>query len=84
MAFSFASDQIREHEAPLVRDLFNRIVQAEEPLLTEEQRANPRAYFIAAWHEAAEAITRPLQSRLALEEELRKYQPEKNPFELDD
>lgn len=69
----FDSTELDEHETPAVRDLFNRIVEAEADKLTEEQRANPRAYLIDAWHEAAEAVMRPIQKRVEVERELARF-----------
>lgn len=76
----FTDNELKEYEVPAARDLFDRIIAAESERLTEEQRANPRAYLLATWHEAAEAVMRPIQSRVALERELESLRGPVDPF----
>ena len=58
----FDRTTLNAEDIPAAVDLFRRIVEAEAEQLTAEQKANPRAYLIGAWREAAQAIIRPLQN----------------------
>jgi ubiquinone biosynthesis protein UbiJ len=81
----FDRTALTDTEVPAARALFDRIVAAEAETLTEEQRANPREYLLDAWHKAAEAVMRPIQTRAQLESELERLQDRlSNVGELDD
>lgn len=73
MGLLFESE-LNEHTAAATRDLFARVLDAEHEWLTSEQRENPRKYLIDTWHEAAEAVMRPIQRRDEIETELREMQ----------
>ena len=79
----FDSTELNEHTAIAARELFNRIVEAENASLTEEQRGDMRAYLLDAWHKSAEAVMRPIRTRAALEEELSRLRPNRGPFDTD-
>lgn len=73
MGSLYARTELSEHEVPAVRDLFERIVEAEEDSLTVEQKRAPREYLLSTWREAAEVVMRPLHRIEDLADELAKH-----------
>lgn len=77
----FRDDTLSEHEAPLVQNLFDRIVEADRGSLASD--TDMAKYLLDTWQRAAETVMRPLKTRTQLEAELERLRPS-SPFDIGD